>query len=50
MKEGDLYYNLAATNYYLDKKEEAIHYLRKLEKIKPDHPDPSGLLDKLNPD
>lgn len=48
LKDSDLYYNLAAANYYLDKKEETIRYLKKLKQINPDHPDPSGLLDKLN--
>lgn len=50
LKEGDLYYNLAATNYYLNNKKEAVRYLKKLKQIKPDHPDPSGLLNKLNLD
>jgi len=50
LKEGDLYYNLAAVNYYLNNKKEAVRYLKKLKQIKPDHPDPSGLLNKLNLD
>jgi len=48
LKNADLYYNLAVANYYLDKKKEAVLYLKKLKQIKPDHPDPSGLLKKLN--
>ncbi len=48
LTDSDLYYNLAAANYYLDQKKEAVRYLNKLKKINPDHPDPSGLLDKLN--
>ncbi len=47
LKDSDLYYNLAAASYYLDKKEETIRYLNKLKQINPDHPDPSGLLNKL---
>jgi tetratricopeptide (TPR) repeat protein len=50
LKTADLYYNLAVTNYYLDNKKEALRYLNKSKQIKPDHPDPSGLLKKLNPD
>jgi tetratricopeptide (TPR) repeat protein len=48
LTDSDLYYNLAAANYYLNKKEKTIRYLKKLKQINPDHPDPSGLLDKLN--
>lgn len=48
LKDSDLYYNLAATNYYLNNKKEAVRYLNKLEKIRPDHPDPSSLKEKLN--
>lgn len=48
LKDSDLYYNLAAANYYLDKKEETIRYLKKLKQINPDHPDPAELLDKVN--
>jgi tetratricopeptide (TPR) repeat protein len=50
LKDADLYYNLAAASYYLDQKKEAVRYLNKLERIKPDHPDPSGLKKKLNLD
>ncbi len=48
VKSTDLYYNLAAANYYLDHKEEAVRYLNKLKQIKPEYPDPSGLRDKPN--
>jgi tetratricopeptide (TPR) repeat protein len=48
LKDADLYYNLAAASYYLDRKEEAIRYLDKLEKIRSDYPDPSDLKKKLN--
>ena len=47
LKDADLYYNLAAANYYTDRSSDATHYLRQLKRIRPDHPDPSGLLDKL---
>jgi tetratricopeptide (TPR) repeat protein/lysophospholipase L1-like esterase len=50
LKTADLYYNLAVTNYYLDNKKEAVRYLNKSKQIKPNHPDPSGLLKKLNLD
>jgi len=50
LKDADLYYNLAAASYYLDQKREAVRYLNKLKQIRPDHPDPSGLLDKVNSD
>lgn len=48
LNNADLCYNLAVTNYYLDNKNEAVRYLNKLKQIKPDYPDPSGLLKKLN--
>jgi predicted Zn-dependent protease len=47
LESEDLYYNLAAANYYLDHKNEAVRYLNKLKKIKPDYPDPAGLRNKL---
>ncbi|MEO0293876.1 MAG: hypothetical protein ABIN61_06620 [candidate division WOR-3 bacterium] len=47
LKDPDLYYNMAAANYYLDKKKEALRYLKKLKAIRPNHPDPSGLEKKL---
>ena len=50
LKDPDLYYNLAAASYYLNRKKEAVRYLNKLKQIKPDHPDPAGLLDKMNLD
>jgi tetratricopeptide (TPR) repeat protein len=50
LKDPDLYYNLAAANYYLDQKKKAVLYFNKLKQIRPDHPDPAGLLDKINPD
>jgi tetratricopeptide (TPR) repeat protein len=50
LKDADLYYNLAATSYYLNKKKDAVRYLNKLKKIRPYYPDPSGLKGKLNLD
>jgi tetratricopeptide (TPR) repeat protein len=47
LESEDLYYNLAAANYYLDHRNEAVRYLNKLKKIKPDYPDPAGLRNKL---
>jgi len=48
LKDTDLLYNLAAANYYINNKTEAVRYLQKLKRIKSDHPDPSGLNKKLN--
>jgi tetratricopeptide (TPR) repeat protein len=50
LKNADLYYNLAVANYYTDNKKETVRYLKKLKQVRPDHPDPSGLKDKLNLD
>ena len=50
LKDADLLYNLAAANYYINNKKEAVRYLQKLKRTKPDHPDPSGLKKKLNLD
>jgi tetratricopeptide (TPR) repeat protein len=50
LKDPDLYYNLAVASYYTDQKDKAVRYLKKLKQIKPDHPDPAGLLDKINLD
>jgi tetratricopeptide (TPR) repeat protein len=50
LKDADLYYNLAAASFYQGKKNEVVRYLNKLKQIRPDHPDPSGLLEKMNLD
>ena len=47
LKDPDLYYNLAVANYYTDKKNTAVRYLNTLKQIKPEHPDPYVLRDKL---
>lgn len=48
LNDSDVYYNLAAASYYLDRREETVRYLNKLKQIKPDYSDPAGLRDKLN--
>ena len=48
LKDADLLYNLAAANYYIDNKNEAVRYLKELKLTSPDHPDPSELKEKLN--
>jgi tetratricopeptide (TPR) repeat protein len=50
LKDPDLYYNLAFASYYTDRKDKAVRYLKKLKQIKPDHPDPAGLLAKIKLD